>query len=234
MRDLVLTCLFSGCEDPQRPKGHENPDWSIRPDPTQLYPLIDSVREWSNMIEIVVLHDELPGEPYKMVRWEQQPTPVGNVYRERWRRYRRFLAANPQYHRIWMVDGTDVKMRQNPFTFMFDSVLYVCSEQGKNVSLPWIADHHGSQRDWAKTHGFLDLLNAGLVGGHRITISYFLNLFIDHDLRWADEFDDLTDMAAFNHTCWENFGEQLVYGSKVNTTFGAYEDDNGYAWWSHR
>ena len=233
--NVVLTCLFSGCEDPQRPKGFENPDWSIRPDLKMLKPLLDSIHN----AHVFVFHDELEppegGWPWPCeATFEQQPTPVGNIYRERWRVYRRWLATHPEVRRVWCVDGTDVTMRHYPFHHMRDGVLYTCSEHDKFVSLPWVINNHRSIKQWAKSKPFLPLLNAGLCGGDRETVLSFLTDLIDGPFIAADDHADMTDMAAFNRCIWDRWAERLVTGPRVHTTFQGYEPDNGYSWWAHR
>jgi hypothetical protein len=239
--NVVLTCLFTGCEDPQRPKGFENPDWSMRREVDQLMPLMRSIHD----ADVVVFHDELDDADIadkvaslrsanRTFRFERQPTPIGNIYRERWRVYRRWLAAHPEARRMWCVDGTDVKMHHYPFHHMRDGVLYTCSEENKTVALPWVVNNHQSIKHWAKTRGFLQLLNAGLCGGDRETVLTFLTDLVDGPLLAADAAGDMTDMAAFNHCVWDHWAERLVTGPRVHTVFQGYQSDNGYSWWAHR
>jgi hypothetical protein len=235
--------LFTGCEDPQRPKGFENPEWSMRREVDQLMPLLRSISD----ADVIVFHDELDDDDInthveslrsanRTINFIRNPTPIGNIYRERWRVYARFLAKHPEVRRVWCVDGTDVQMRRYPFHHMRDGVLYTCSEKGKDLSLPWIANNHHSIRDWltAPHTRTLPLLNAGLVGGDRETVLSFLDDMISTTLLEADEHDDLTDMSALNRTAWDRWGERLVFGPRVHTVFQAYEKDNGYSWFSHR
>jgi hypothetical protein len=238
--NTILTCLFTGCEDPQRPKGFENPQWSMRPDVEMLRPLLSSIHD----AHVFVFHDELDDgatadfaaeSSMPNIRFIRQPTPVGNIYRERWRVYARWLNQHPEVRRVWCVDGTDVVMRHYPFHHMRDGVLYTCSE-AKDLSLPWIVNNHRSIEGWLSnpTNRSLPLLNAGLVGGDRSTVWAFLWDMISTELLEADAYEDLTDMGAFNRTAWDRYGERLVFGPRVHTVFTGYEKDNGYSWWSHR
>lgn len=238
--NVVLTCLFTGCSDPQRPKG-SNPDWEMAAQVDKLVPLLNSI----SGSDVFIFHDELkdadiskfeysdmtnPSSTYHFVR---EPTPIGNIYRERWRVYRRWLARNVAARRVWCVDGTDVVMRHFPFHHMRDGVLYTCSEKGKYVDLPWLINNHRSIRGWAKERMYLPLLNAGLVGGDAGTVRMFLEALVEGYLPTADDMDDMTDMGAVNHCVWSHFAERLVFGPRVHTVFTEYED-NGYSWFSHR
>lgn len=236
--NVVLTCLFTGCSDPQRPKG-SNPDWEMAPRVDKLVPLLNSITG----SDVFIFHDELPDDqtdgfrahPSSNYTFVREPTPIGNVYMERWRVYRRWLSDfASSVRRVFCVDGTDVVMRHFPFHHMRDNVLYTCSEQGKFMDLPWLANNHHSIRTWAKGHKFLPLLNAGICGGDWNTVFGFLSRLIDGALLAAEAQHDMTDMGAFNRTAWDNYGERLVFGPRVHTVFTEYENDNGYSWWSHR
>lgn len=239
--NLVLTCLFTGCADPQRPKG-SNPDWEMRPQVDQLMPLLLSIRD----AQVIVFHDELDDdditkalvsldfEAGRRVTFERWPTPTGNIYRDRWRVYRSYLSNLPVEPRwLWCVDGTDVKMLRPPWQDMGDGLLYTCSEQNR-LSLPWIANNHPSARQFVRRNRNRTVLNAGLCGGGPDTVYGFLESMIDHYFGDADREGDMTDMGAFNRCAWENYWDRLMYGTAVHTVFTAYESDNGVSWWSHR
>lgn len=241
--NLVMTCLFTGCVDPQRPKG-SNPDWEMRADVDQLMPLLLSIRN----SDVVVFHDELDDDDiiealgilyadpdaHRHITFERWPTPTGNIYRDRWQVYRSYLKLHADARWVWCVDGTDVKMLRPPYEAMRDDRLYTCSEQGKTVTLPWLLNNHTSVRQWARLHPRFDLLNAGLCGGDFNTVFGFLNRLIDYYFGDSDDAGDMTDMGAFNRCAWENYLSLLVYGPEVHTIFTAYEGDNGHSWWSHR
>lgn len=225
-RNPIVTCLFTGVKDPQgRPP--------MKPDRKLLSELLRSTRQ-----DTVVLHNEVLQpvdfhDPAWVSTEQIQLDTVMDVYHARWFHYWRWLKDNENVRMCWFVDGTDVEMLHTPFPHMRDGVLYVGSESTV-VGCEWMAMGHAASRDWITTHAGHTLLNAGLVGGDRVTVMEFMHRLIG---LWATDHangmhDAKGDMAHFNRAAYSM--PQVEFGPQINTVFKAYDHDNKYAYWRHK
>lgn len=236
--NVVLTAWLTAAPDPQRGE-------PISTDPEILRELADSVYPHDRCL--AVLHDRpadvaLPEWPG--VLWVRCSPSSANPYFQRWINAWRWLRSRPDVTRVWCVDGTDVQMLRDPFPAMRPGRLYLGDEQGTTVGCYWMRQHHRARSLdplW-RLHGDQPLLNAGLIGGDRLTVMRFLHRIIR---RYHDQQTDVFlrrdrgtlgvgDMAALNQVAYlDSPGVIIDHGSHVNTIFKAYED-NGQAWWQHK
>lgn len=154
-----------------------------------------------------------------------------NPYVQRWVNTYQFLRDHPAKW-VWVTDGTDVEMLREPWTEMEHGKLYIGYEP-QVVGCNWMARNHAPYREWVDSHGGLQLLNAGVVGGdHGIVLEFA------HDVATEGlEVDHSTlagDMAALNKVLrqpkWEG---RWFTGPLVVTVFKANER-NTWSWWKHK
>lgn len=229
--DVVLTCLFAGKGDPQRP--------GKAPIPVDaLLPLLGSLKGR----EVHVFTDVAGWEKSTEVsefNFHQVGFGSDNVYFERWIAYYRWLRDHPEVRYVWCVDGTDVVALREIFDIL-PGKLYVGSEPA-TLSTPWLGKHHPSKhvQELIAAHPDDLLLNAGLVGGDRETVMEFI-----HDLLklWGTNKIDvfhkkdqplgIGDMGAFNVVL--NGRDGVVTGPGVHTIFKGEEQTHPTARWKHK
>lgn len=153
-----------------------------------------------------------------------------NPYFLRWIAIADYLREHDDIHRVWCVDGTDVVMLHEPWDDMVDGVIYLGSEEPQmTVGIPWMAARHRSLEQWCNDNADLHLLNAGLLGGDRVTVLDFVTDLCDH---WPNR--DLTDMAAFNYVAYsDKWRGRWVTGDVVHTEYRSYSR-NDHSWWAHK
>lgn len=211
-RNVVLTCLLTSLVDPQRGQ-----KWV--PDPTVLDTLLKSLRG----CEPVVITDEVD---------LGAKVPVSEqVYIQRWISYGTWLRQHPDIRWVWCVDGTDVEMLREPWTFMEPDTLYMGWEPCLIRDNQWMLDpkRHNASHKWLTEHPDQLLLNMGVVGGDRATVLRFIQRVIN--LWAADKLagvrDEAGDMGLGQRAAE---GMRVVTGPRVTTTFKANQDNNTAAW----
>ncbi len=232
--DVVLTCLFTGKRDPQRPRAE-------KPGPRALDALLESLRGR----EVFVFTDEnKQSREVGVGNYVHADFGSDNVYFERWIAYYRWLRDHPEVRFVWMVDGTDVVMLREPFDIQRGK-LYVGSEPA-TLSTPWLRKHHPAKAVveliGAKPDGLL--YNAGLIGGDRDTVLEFLR---DMVALWGTNKVDvfhrkdstlgLGDMGALNVILHgESWQGRIVTGPSVHSVFKAFQNAETApeARWAHK
>lgn len=229
LRDVVITTLFTGQDDPQR-KG------PMLNDPSMYATLAGSLTEY----KLVVLHDRLTAESTDAVELVQVEAPM-NPYLQRWISIRRYLQEHPDIGRVWCVDATDVELLREPFCIIRPGTLYVGSEPVV-VGMDWIRRKHPAAliQQFIERNFDRQLLNAGLVGGTReivleltaaITRAFFENR---RDQLHGDDVEPGTgDIGLFNLVTRSIFGDRLFFGPRINTTFRQNER-NAWSIWRHK
>ena len=230
-RDVVLTCLFTRQVDPQR-------GVRMKPDAGLLTVLLDTLRGQ----DAVVLHDELTPPDRDGVTWERVETSL-MPYRQRVLSQWQWLRDHPEVRYVWAVDGTDVRMLNNPFPNMRPGVLYVGSEN-TIVGCPWMREHypHAEMRQLFEVCGGDQLLNAGLVGGDRETVmdlyAEMNRIFYDNAIKLTQGTEKHvmeTDMGPLNLVLHSGrWAGRVVFGPQVNTVFKAHELFSDYSWFAHK
>lgn len=231
-KNVILTCLFMG-KDPQRPHAKMNLG--------MLQPLMETLQG----CEAVVFTNET----YTALddSWHfgtHVDLGTENVYFQRWITYWRWLRDHPEVEYVWCVDGTDVKLLRDPWELDYGT-LYVGSEQ-HTISTPWLRENHplaevGITIDM---HPDAILLNAGLIGGDRVTVMEFI-FDIIHQWQTAEinvfhkkgESPGIGDMGVLNvvgHSPkWQG---RIHTGPDVNTIFKQNQtaDQAPEARWAHK
>lgn len=217
--NMVMTSLLTAAPDPQRGRR-----WD--PDPS----ILD---RWAGSIlsaESVVVSDDAgfrhPGARVETVR----PLPLSPYY-ARWFHCQGVLAEAANVDRVFITDGSDVRMLREPWGLMEHGLIYVGSEP-MLLGCDWMRDSHQNpaMRRWMRRHTRLPLLNAGILGGYRREVLQFLGALCEN-LR---QYPDVSDMAVFNFTArMAPWRDRVVTGPQVHTDFKSYSD-NGVAWFSHK
>ena len=233
---IILTCFFTKIKDTQR----EN-EAPLQADKTLLKPLIDSILpKWR---QIYVLTDCFDDEVEGNVHYINVETSLNNVYFQRWVSYYQYILQNRHsINKIFVVDGTDVQMLNNPFPAMEDGILYT-GDEAERTGCDWLKNHHPHNliQGFIKQNEHKVLLNAGLLGGDVDTIISFLNKFLAFYFQSVSDthFNNIkpdcgfSDMGLFNYIARTHFGDRLVHGTQVNTVFKA-EKANNVSWFKHK
>jgi glycosyltransferase involved in cell wall biosynthesis len=213
--NVVLTSYFNGVDDPQRGQ-----KW--RADLKAIEPLEASLGD----ARFVIITDCLAHDHAQWVDATNEP-----AYKQRWISYSMWLRDHPEVGYAWLVDATDVRMLNNPFTSMRPGTLY-CGWEPKPVGIPWIRQHGSAIAQWIEDNKHSMLLNPGVVGGDRATLQKLCKMMID---MWQmyPQADSMHEMAFFNYVVYEHFPWHLT-GPQVATLFKFNVKADEHAWWAHK
>ena len=225
-RNIVLTCFFTGVDDPQR-----GAKWVAADLKEKVGPLADSVAKhgW----EFVMLHDIhailVPGVKVQ--------TSI-NPYFQRWISYYEYLLKHKhELADVFCVDATDVEMINAPHKLK-PGLLYTGYES-EVLNCEWMLNNHKSPEvvKFIATNHNRMLLNAGVVGGDVDTMLEFVRMMVDNYCSAVANAHQLkvpgpgnTDMGIFNLTA-SRF--RCVSSAQVTTVFKANERNN-YSWFKHK
>lgn len=219
LEDVFITTLFTEMVDPQRGEkwgGNEG----------VLEELIISLKGK----HLIVLSDTIEGfedgVSYVLVK-----TTVDNPYWQRWLSIKEHLDTH-RYGKVFIVDGTDVTLMRDPFPHLMPGKLYLGDEPSL-LRNPWLMKNH-PQKIYEKMYQVgcdWRLLNAGLCGGHYITVKSFIDKMVEHYHEYAK--DTYTDMPGFNFVAYNYFKGNIIHGKQINNTFKSYAD-NGICFFLHK
>lgn len=234
--DVVITCFFTGQQDPER-----GAVWDA--DYDKLDPLISSLQPG---VKLVIIHDcfsDDDAQDSAFIEHVRVPPITQTPYFSRWIYARQYIGRHPEIARVWCVDATDVIMIHNPFPQMQPGILYTGDEPSITAS-PWMMSKHPAEwlQAYLKAHAAEVLLNAGLLGGERHTVLRFLSYLVG---LWEDNKKDQaygksasvgeSDMALFNYVARTHFKAVVQHGRRVNTVFKRYQcTQNVTSWWRHK
>jgi glycosyltransferase involved in cell wall biosynthesis len=232
--NVILTCFFTKVKDTQR----EN-EAPMKADKGLLKPLIDSMKGQ----RIIVLTDCFKNEMEDGAEYVEVETSLNNVYFQRWVNYYQYLLQNKEkINQVFIVDGTDVQMLNNPFLSMEAGKLYV-GDEAEKTGCEWLEKYHPHKmiQEFIKQNENKVLLNAGLIGGDIEVIMSFINKFlafyfqsVSDSYFYKDRPDaGVFDMGLFNYIARTHFADRLVHGTQVNTVFKA-EKANNVSWFKHK
>lgn len=233
-QNIILTCFFTKVKDTQR----EN-EAPMQADKALLKPLIESIEWW----KLIVLTDCFENELEDDVQYINVETSLNNVYFQRWVSYYQYILRHKDYiDKIFIVDGTDVQMLNNPFPAMEDGILYT-GDEAERTGCEWLEKYHPHSQiqKFIKQNESKVLLNAGLLGGEVGVVISFINKLLSFyfqsvsDSHFNENRSDCGkyDMGLFNYIARTHFGDRLVHGTQVNTVF---KDDkaNNVSWFKHK
>ncbi|MBF0577717.1 glycosyltransferase family 2 protein [Dysgonomonas sp. GY617] len=233
-KNIILTCFFTKLRDYQRES--EQP---MQANKKLLYPLIDSMKGQ----KLVVITDCFDNEIEGTTQYINVETSLNNIYFQRWVNYYQYLLANKEnINQVFIVDGTDVQMLNNPFDTMQDGVIYV-GDEAERTGCKWLFEYHQHTliQKFINKNANKVLLNAGLLGGSVDVVISFINKFLAFyfqsvsDSHFNENRPDcgIYDMGLFNYIARTHFSDRLVHGTQVNTVF---KDDkaNNVSWFKHK
>ena len=223
-RNIILTCLFSNINDPQR-------NSPMPANKAILKPLVDSMKGQ----DIVILTDCFDSSKEGNVEYVKVETSVKNIYFQRWVSYYRYLLENrDSIDKVFITDGSDVVMLRNPFDKIKENTLYV-GDEPEITGCEWMLNHHPQilLRKFIKDNTDV-LLNAGLCGGTIDVVIEFINKFLSFyfksvsDSYFNKDRPDCgdADMGLFNYIARTHFSDRLVHGTQVNTVFKDNKPNN--------
>lgn len=210
--NLILTCYFTSLVDPQRGEKWEFNEHAI----DELY------NSMPNGINFKCLMDH--GNMLSGGNIERSSPKNDNPYLAKWIAFRDYLISHPEVDNVFLLDGTDVEVLNDPFPHIKKDKLYVGDEPGA-LNNVWLMRHHNSAdfKRFYITHKNAPLLNAGICGGSKGIVLAFLNKLCENIERMNC---GLTDMAVYNYTLYLFFGGSIVHGRQVNTVFKAFDKVN--------
>ena len=214
-RDCIITSYFVTRPDPQR-------STTLSSDGRPLRPLADSTAGR----DMVVLTDA-NNVPAGMTAIPTQAALC--AYEQRWISQWQYLRDHPEIRWCWLVDGTDVRLLNDPFPHMKPATLYVGWEP-ERLGCDWIRSHSPNHLGWIDDHAQEMLLNTGVVGGDRATVMSLCRTMID---LWAqgNRCDPLEEMTLFNIAARQH---TYITGSQVATVFKANTQTHPTAWFAHK
>ena len=233
--DILLTGFFTKVKDTQRQNAP-----AMQADKSLLKPLINSVKGQKLVILTDCFDSEIFDNPIGgNVQYIHVETSLNNVYFQRWVNYYQYLLQHKQQlNRVFIVDGTDVQMLNNPFPDMEPATLYT-GDEAERTGCEWLVKHHPHKliQEFIKQNANKVLLNAGLLGGDIETVISFINKFLSFYFSSTSETHvngcGIGDMGLFNYIARTHFAARLVHGTQVNTVFKA-EKANNVSFFKHK
>lgn len=213
-RNVILTAYYTGVEDPQRKT-------NFKADIGQIKALQDSVKDY----ELIIFND--------CFDFGVKSKVVDNPYFQRWIDYREWLINNEDVNYVWLVDATDVELLKNPFNIHKD-ILYVGYENDVLLN-SWLIRNSKADTNMKKffsANSQLQLLNCGVIGGHRDIILELLNKYLTYYYLNYEKRSHV-DMPLFNYIMYKYFQGRFVTGKQIVTQFKKNEY-NDVSIWKHK
>lgn len=166
--------------------------------------------------------------------------------------YYNFLKYNKNIKNIFMTDGNDVIIKNNPFSYINDNnkkynknFYYVCSEFRRKLK-----DNNFTKFNFNRINKYIKnpnkkfkietfeknqdniLFNAGILGGNRNNMLYFLRLMkekFNKTFRYIPKkfHDRNINMIVFNYVIYDIIGpENAITGHPLHSLFTRYEKRN--------
>lgn len=214
-KNVVIACYFAGFNDSQR-----GVEW--KPDLAAVQPLKKSVENLG--YEFILIHNcfNLPN----------RVQIYDNPYWARWYAQYIYLRDHIEINKCFVVDSTDVEMKNDPFDFVKVGRLYVGSEQTTQYS-SWMRQNFTDRAvvNSLRINALHPLMNCGVVGGTRHMVMEFCKDMYEYyfNSRTADKLE----MGYFNYLCNTKYRKMLEYGNHITSQFKAY-DNNTRAWFRHK
>lgn len=235
--NIIATMYLTGRIDPQR-------FFYVLPND------FDYIKNWyesicDNQLKGVIFHDSLSNEFINQYQNEYiHFVSVGDKYLRsgytvcdyRWYAMLDFINNHDFIENVFMTDGNDVEILNDPFEFINNENIYVGREYGGEGNGVLI-----SQNNWMKqvisycnfnNFDYYDkvTLNAGIVGGCRKIMLEFLQEMtrITTEINPTDDYFDknfpdanprVIDMAVFNKVIYSKFGKNYITGYPLHNKY---------------
>jgi len=234
--NCVFASFFTGFPDPQR-----NKIWETHIE--ALYPLVNSVVNSGTNIR--VYHDCFEKVPdIKGCTWikvDPDDTYTPNV--RRWFLYKEFFETckrTPEY--VFLVDSTDVIMRNSPWKHMEKETIYTGDEYRKNMRDPWLTKRTGHlprefQEEYQQVIQSIPennvLINCGVFGAEGNLAHEFLNKLCNYHEMYSKNDTISLDTPMYIYTLLKHYRNKFKQGSPINTRYKAKETTTS-DWWKHK
>ena len=197
----------------------------------------------------VVFHDGLSEEFVRRyqtdrISFEYVPPAAfqGSLNDYRFFIYRQYLMERPQLRNVFMTDGNDLFIVQNPFRELRTDRIYVGSEVGDVRKSRWmmrrfqLLNRGGRRFDFKLSRWRTNpIYSAGILGGSYEMCMEFLNDMTGKFESLDPEQRKLNlNMAVFNHTVYERFRHRRVTGVPIHSLYKRYESDRQDVWFIHK
>ena len=234
-KNVIMTTYFCKKKDPQRDR------YAPCNDLTYIKPWYNSIKKLQ--LNGIVFHDGLSNEFID----RYQTTKIKFIYLDsskfqyslndqRFLIYYDFLNKNKNIEKVFMTDGNDVTIVQNPFE-MCDRGLCIGSElvylnffdkfkktNGMKVNIP-------SNYNLAKFRN-KKLLNAGIIGGNIKSILKLLKIMCYYFSKDSCNYCNL-NMAILNQSVYNNFNN-IITGYPLHSRFLKYENNRKDVYFIHK
>lgn len=257
LSDAILSCYFVSLRDPQSNVIRHLPD-------------IDYIAPWYRSVERlgltgVIIHDGLDQDfidrhQTERIRFRRYTPGTYSIFEERWIAYYLFIQQSG-IRRAFCTDINDVYITADPFPFITsDLALYVGRDQANKIKdSSWILDElqNFEQESGVRAPLFFYhqyMYNAGVLGGSRQVLLFFMARVIDYVVRTHSSLHK--DMTILNLCIHDHFfpwidadiyaprlvqpdsdrlasHAYLVSGYPLNSAFKGYEM-NSHAYFIHK
>jgi hypothetical protein len=159
--------------------------------------------------------------------------------------YLAHLQSHPKIERLFLTDGSDVRIASDPFGALEPDRIYAGSEEATLFPPPLAADHlyamerlaaaglHDFRAALASSGKRRPILNAGILGGQRDVVLEALRA-ITELLSAIGRPEENLNMGVFNYALYTRFEDRLQTGAPVHSRFGAFERDRRDVWFIHK
>lgn len=237
MDNYIFTSYFTGKLDPQRKKQWKTDDASKF---EKWYKSIDTLN-----LNAIIFHDSLSKEfveknkkhNLKFVRCNNDYAWSTNDFR--FAIYNHYLKSHPEIKKVFMTDMTDVVVKQNPFEWIKEGLVYAGLDCVPGViSKSWWA----RTKKYGLVYEYVDfwkklnkhpVLNAGIIGGYREDMLFFLEKMVE-EFESVNRPEENNNMAVFNYVLYKYFPNKIVTGEPVCSKFGKKEHKRKDVWFIHK
>lgn len=157
-------------------------------------------------------------------------------------RYLDYIESRPELQAVFMTDGNDVRIVNNPFVDLRPDRIYVGSEMEVIDGNQWM-----HRRLWLLQKGGVDarlklsklrknwIYSAGILGGHRDICLDFLRDLVGILASVDDDHRGLNlNMAAYNYVVYNLYRKRHITGAPLHSRYKRYEEDRDDVWFIHK
>jgi hypothetical protein len=244
-KNYIASSIFTTCKDPANEYKEHKVNFKSLTILDQWYRSGERLCKKYNNIQMVVLYDQLSEDVMnkcnsnyiKFIKVDD--CALSDPYIYRWVVYRQFLEKNAKsIENIFFTDLPDVVIKQNPFLHVNKDTLYL-GDQPEPWWRKWLKTRtmYYAQRIEDMTQIYnkwrhLDVLNAGILGGHIELVISFVNKMAEYIEKTAD-IESGTDMILFNYIARKYFNN-IKHGEPVNSVFWKYQASRDDVWFIHK
>lgn len=240
-QNYIFTTYFCNKLDPQR-KTHAPCN-----DFTYIEPWYRSVEKLN--LRGIVFHDGMSQDfinKFQTARirfeWVDPSRFIYSLNDTRFLIYHDYLMSHPEIQNVFMTDGNDVTIVQDPFLAMHSNKVYVGSETGDMKNNRWFNRRVKFLNSGNHTYTFKlsrfranKVYNAGILGGsYEICLEFLSEMVRKFKSLDVAQRELNLNMAVFNHTVYNGFLHRSVTGDPLHSEYKAYQNDRRDVWFIHK